>query len=257
MKPVRYQELLGRLLEGELRQEEADELARELNESSTLRQDLRCHLVLWDVWAQHQSTERSADAFVQSWATRLRTLDEDSDAFTSSVTAGIREVSRDASGRKLYERKSEVGDETLPSLGVIMTWFASVCTKVRRRAVLATASLAFIVLAFAYGLSTWSVHATIIRGEAVCTACVLHESHEHMPAMRVMTNNISQIYYLDRNQAVEGLQGRFCSGPTPATAKGTPRTEGKRELFHATKVEFPNAPSPGSSNKNDRILFPI
>jgi hypothetical protein len=51
----RYQELLGCLLEGELSGAEAEELAGGLSASPALRQDLRQHLVLWEVWSQHQA----------------------------------------------------------------------------------------------------------------------------------------------------------------------------------------------------------
>jgi len=63
MKAARYHELLGRLLEDNLSTSEAEELAYALKSSHTLRQDLRRHLVLWEMWSQYQSPERSATRF--------------------------------------------------------------------------------------------------------------------------------------------------------------------------------------------------
>jgi RNA polymerase sigma-70 factor (ECF subfamily) len=66
------------------------------------------------------------------------------------------------------------------------------------------------------------------------------------------------IYYLDRNAAVSGLQDYFCSGPTPAVAKGKTRTEQGRRLFNATTVTIPDANKPKAQPTNDvKIIFPI
>ena len=46
MNSQRYQELLGRLLEGELSDAEAEELAAGLKERPEMQRDLRSHLVL-------------------------------------------------------------------------------------------------------------------------------------------------------------------------------------------------------------------
>ena len=257
MTSARYQELLGCLLEGELKPVEADELARELSESPALRQDLRQHLVLWDVWAQHQSPERSEAAFVQSWKTRLRSQEEDSDAFTRTVTPGIRADLRGEQGHKQPEPTLQDSKNPGTSTGNFLDWIVSLYSMVRSSTAMATASMAIIVFAIVFGISSWPAHATTLKGEAICTSCFLHESQEHTPAMRVMTGNNAQIVYLDRNKAVEGLQGRFCSGPAPAMAQGKSRTEGKRALFNAAKIEFPNVTAPSPTNKNDRILFPI
>jgi hypothetical protein len=99
---------------------------------------------------------------------------------------------------------------------------------------------------------------TTIKGEAVCPACVLHESHEHSPAIRVTDGGATRIYYLDRNSAVGGLQDYFCSGPTPAVAKGKARTEQGRLLFDASTVTIPEANKPKAQPTNDvKIIFPI
>jgi hypothetical protein len=92
----------------------------------------------------------------------------------------------------------------------------------------------------------------------VCTACVLHQTHECHPAIRVTTGGATEIYYLESNPALARLQGRFCSGPTPAVATGTTVTKSGRRLFEAASVELPEDPKPRNPpNKDERILFPF
>lgn len=255
MTTERYQELLGLLLEGELDSDRAAELARALNESVALRDDLRSHLVLWDAWAQHLSPERSAGAFVQSWKTRLRSLEEDAGAFAGAVTAGIKAEQQKEQGRICPIPDAQTGVN--PSPGSIVAWISSIIFKARRSSALAAVSVVFVVFALFYVVTTRTSHAITLKGDAICTSCFLHESHEHNPALRVMNDARTNIVYLEHNKVVDGIQGRFCGGPTPATAQGKSRTEGKRTLFNAVKIEFPEAPSRESTNKNDRILFPI
>src|SRR4029434_4976968 len=95
------------------------------------------------------------------------------------------------------------------------------------------------VLWFAGARSAQAV--TVLKGEAVCTACVLHESQEHAPALRVIAGPSTNIYYLDRSTAVAALQVYFCGGPTAATAEGKARTEKGKRLFQAATVTIPEA----------------
>ena len=91
---------------------------------------------------------------------------------------------------------------------------------------------------------------TVLQGEAVCTACVLHESQEHAPAMRVIVAPSTNIYYLARNPAVATFQGYFCNGPTLATAEGKVRTKDGKQLFQATAVTFREANRPNEQSTN-------
>jgi hypothetical protein len=91
---------------------------------------------------------------------------------------------------------------------------------------------------------------TVLKGEAVCTACVLHESQEHAPALRVIAGPSTNIYYLDRSPAVAALQVYFCGGPTAATAEGKARTEEGRRLFQAETVTIPEANRPKEKSTN-------
>jgi hypothetical protein len=99
---------------------------------------------------------------------------------------------------------------------------------------------------------------TTIQGEAVCTACVLHESQEHRPAIRVGLAGNARIYYLERNDTVSRLQDRFCGGPTPAVAKGKLKTESGRLRFEATAITLPpEPPRREPAKEKERIIFPI
>ena len=89
MNSPRYEELLGRMLEGDLSGREAEEFAAELRANPARLRDLRRHLVLWEIWSQHQAPERSSEAFVNAWKTRLRAETEGADVFPDSVRAQI------------------------------------------------------------------------------------------------------------------------------------------------------------------------
>lgn len=236
MNATRYQELLGRLLEGELAGAEADELSAGLSADPALRRDLRRHLALWEVWSQNQAPERSSEAFINAWKTRLRAENEDPDAFPAAVRT-----------RFVAHQPRRTGTERLAQF----IWD-------RRPAGLAWAASALIVgLTAALWFAPWSSHAvSTLEGEAVCTACVLHERNEHAPAMRVMTGTATNIYYLDRNPELAALQDYFCGGPNAATATGTKRTESGRLLFRATTIAIPAASQPRETPTNDvRTIF--
>src|SRR5688572_25411082 len=89
MNSQRYQELLGRLLEGELSDAEAEELAAGLKDRPEMQRDLRSHLVLWKFWSQQHTPERSSDTFLNAWKTRLRVEREDADAFAAATRSRI------------------------------------------------------------------------------------------------------------------------------------------------------------------------
>ena len=114
----------------------------------------------------------------------------------------------------------------------------------------------------AYALVFWVAgpHSTAavvtIRGEAVCPLCVLHQGHEHLPAIRVGHGDAARIYYLERNAAVAGLQNRFCAGPTPVVARGTATTDGASgERFTAETVLLP--PEKSKPRDDERVIFPL
>jgi hypothetical protein len=94
-----------------------------------------------------------------------------------------------------------------------------------------------------------------IQGEAVCPACVLHEGHQHTPAIRVRTGGTTLTYYLDRSPALTVGQEYFCMGPNPIMVEGKPRTEGGRVLLNVSRAVLP--PPPPKPRDDQRILFPL
>lgn len=239
MNPARYQELLGRLLDDHLSDSESEELACELNLSESLRHDLRQHLILWEIWSQNQAPERSSEAFLHAWKTRLRTENEDADAFPGAIR------------EKLEARQPRTN---------IIKFFKPIHEERRRARLAWAASLLIIGLTAALWCAVpRSAHAlTIIKGEAVCTACVLHESNDHAPAIRVIAPGSTNIFYLDRNEAVSGLQDYFCAGPASVVAEGKEKIEKQRHLFDAKTVTIPAKKKTLDNPANPRkTIFPI
>jgi hypothetical protein len=235
MNAERYEELLGRLFEGELSEPEAAELAQELSANPGLQHDLQRLLVLWEVWSQHQTPERSAEAFVAAWKTRLRAESEGADKFYQAVLDHLGNRSRRLS-----------------------TWVSSLWAALRRPMGIAWAASAAVAgLAVVFWLAVpRSAQAMIaIEGEAVCPACVLHEGHQHTPAIRVHTGGKTLIYYLDRTPPLTPGQGYFCTGPHPITVEGKPRTEHGRMLLNVSRTVLP--PAPPKTSDDQRILFPL
>ena len=235
MNNARYPELLGRLLEGELSEPEAGELARELSACPELQCDLHRHLVVWELWSQHQAPERSEEAFVAAWKTRLRAETEGAGKFCETVRA------------RLETRR-----------GRFFSWLATLGAALRRPtgiAWAASAALAGFVVVFWLATPRSAQAMITIQGEAVCPACVLHEGHQHTPAIRVQKGGTTLIYYLERSPPLAVGQEYFCMGPNPITVEGKPRTEGDRVLLNVSRTVLP--PPPPKTSHDQRILFPL
>ena len=233
MNSQRYQELLGRLLEGELSDAEAEELATGLKERPEMQRDLRSHLVLWELWSQQQAPERSSDAFLNAWKTRLRAEGEDAEEFADAVQTRI-----------------GASHSRPRALATLMRFLLG---GIRRPKGMAWAASVFIVISTAifWLAGRRSAQAvTVLKGEAVCTACVLHESQDHTPALRVIATPSTNIFYLDRTPEIAALQAYFCNGPTAATAEGKARTEEGRQLFQVATIAIPAANRPAESSTN-------
>lgn len=242
----RYHELLGSVFDGEISDAQAEELAQMLSSEPGWRRDFRQHLVLWDLWGQLTTPERSAASFAAAWKTRL------------AAEAGAEEF------HEAVRTKLEAATPQRGRLGpgvAIKTWWGAWKAALHRPAGLAWATIITVVV-FA-GL-LWlalprSAHATVtIHGEAVCTACVLHQTHECRPAIRVTAGGATRIYFLETNRAVAGLQEHFCNGPAPVIATGTTATKGGRLLFEAASVVLPEDPKTREPRRKDeRVLFPF
>jgi hypothetical protein len=183
------------------------------------------HLVIWEMWSQLQAPERSAESFISAWKTRLRIENEIPDAFPNAVSKRIQ------------------------SMGLTAKWIRLLRAMVHQPARIAWAVsvlLVGLVGVFLLAAPRRASAVTTIQGEAVCTACVLHENHEHMQAIRVAHGAANEIYYLDRTPEVAAQQVHFCMGPTLAIVKGKARTDHGRRLFEATSITFTETNKPGA-----------
>jgi hypothetical protein len=246
MSPARYEELLGRLLEQELSEEDARELARGLREDAALREDLRRHLLLWELWSQSQSAERSAEAFLNSFKTRLRASDEDARAFSDAVRVRIKNEDRAGQTEPRRAGDSAVRGGITSQLGSLAGAIARLRQgRLRRPGLALVASLGVaVLLALAWlGFPRSAQALTTIRGEAVCTACVLHQTREHLPAVLVIRGHSSELYYLSTNRATANMQPYFCGGPTPVVAEGKAKQHDGRLSFDAVSVNIVNTNS--------------
>ncbi len=236
MNPERYEDLLSRLLEGEITAPEAEDLARALAESPALRRNLQQHLVLWETWSHAQSPERSAEAFVRGLKTRLQAEGEGVDAFAAAVRTEL-ESHGFRQGQELEESQAILLGPSRRLTDTIRTKLRSLWAMAYRPSgiVWATSLTLLAIIGVVWLASPRSAQAmTTIKGEVVCTACVLHEGHEHWPALRVVTADGTSIYYLEHNPVAAGIQAH--GTPKPLVASGYVRTEGEHHLFRVVKI---------------------
>lgn len=235
MTAARYEYLSHRALDSELTEAEASELAQALTEDSVQRNDFVQLLLFWETWSQSVAPERSADAFVAAWKTR-QSAEIDSGDFAAAVES------------KLVNKPPSLISQAATS---VVSWLAWL----RRPASLACTAAGVVVLAFGFWFATTqTANARVsIAGEAVCPACVLHESREHSAAVRTRIGDSVQVYYLDRSPDLDKKQGTFCSGPNPIKVEGELRKASGHLHLKAEHVEFP----PKNTTESSRILFPL
>jgi hypothetical protein len=234
MKLARYHELLGRMMDGELSGTEDEELGRALKDFPALREDLRQHLVLWEIWSQDQSPERSAQGFVHAWETRLSAEGESAEAFTAAVRSQL-----ENSDRRGCPEEAHREGRRWNAIGLRMAlWFEGLRIFSQRPAKLFwVLSAAMVVVVSAWFATTRSTHAaTTIQGEGICTLCTLKQGHEHLQAIRVIRPAAgTHLYYLEKNRISAGVD--FCDGPLPVVGKGYLKTNEARVSLEATELK--------------------
>lgn len=236
MTAARYEELLGKLLDGEIAAGESDELARALAASPELCKDLRAHLGLWELWSHQTQQERSENAFMDSLRTRL-TAEEEGDQFTQKVQRLLR----------LQPNTEPDEDPAVPS------WRRFI-SKIGRPRFLAwgfplSCALVAIVLWCALPRSAQAIQG--LHGEVICTHCVLHEEGEHNAALRVHQHDTTCIYYLDpANPSI----GDFCSAPVAVIVSGKATQSGKKLRIALSSIE---KIAESAKSGDARVLFPF
>jgi hypothetical protein len=238
MNSRRFEELLGELLDGELSPANGDALAATLRTDPTRRHELRQHLVLWELWSQQQAPGRSADSFLAGCRTRLR-AERQGESFLAELKERI---SREPADVPAVRHRRGWWNALRRPVG--LAWAASV----------ALAALA----AFLWLLTPHNARATtILRGEAVCTACILHQTHDHLPAIRVREGATTRIYYVQSGRNAILRLGDFCAAPVPLVATGQAEVKDGRLLFDAQTVEAGPPPASPPERPDERVLFPF
>lgn len=216
MTGERFEFLAGRLLDGELTDDEAEELTAAVRADPSRRRELRQHLVLWELWAQQHAPERSADAFLAAWHTRLR-AERQGDEFVVQVRERLSHRARAAS---LLSRALE--------------WWRRAAGPIR---IACVAGAAVVVACFWLVIPQHARATTTLKGEAVCTACMLHETHEHLPAIRVQTGSAPRIYYVRSDPYALLRPGDYCAAPVPLTVTGRSESKNGRLVFDVESAE--------------------
>jgi ferric-dicitrate binding protein FerR (iron transport regulator) len=88
MNQERYETLVGRVLDDEASSIEVAELEHGLRDQPERAEDFQSHLVLWELWSQECRPERSAEAFVEGWRTRLA-AEAQADAFVERTVENL------------------------------------------------------------------------------------------------------------------------------------------------------------------------
>jgi hypothetical protein len=221
---ARYHQLLGRLLDGELPAPELEELARMVEARPDLQKDLRQHLELWERCSQKYAPERSPEAFCAAWHTRLRAESPD-DLFSKSM------------GERLSDAQIKVAAE--PRIPFWRSWLRpaplalaagfAVLTLV---AIFAAASGGWLHRPATTPSATAGTNAVVaLAGESVCSTCVLHEDHRHLPAIRLKRDGVVRVVYVEICPLATKYQAHFCGGPQPIWATGVLRTNWNREVL--------------------------
>ncbi len=221
-----YERGLSQLLDGEMTPAEEVAFAAHLRDHPELIRDLRQHLVLWELWSQQQAPERSAQAFADSWQTRLA-AEGNAEAFCRAVEARV------AAPDQPPGRLTDLGEtvrRALRSLWLPHPRWAALAS--------ATAALVLVVGYFLIGAASTSAGPMVtIEGEAICTRCILHETHDCRPAVRVVAGGTEQVYYLSENPAVKQCHAPFCSkDPVRVRATGTASVDHGHLRLEATAI---------------------
>jgi len=223
-----YDALVAALHEGDLTAAQADELAALVRTRPELRRDLRRQLALWELWAQEQAPERTAESFLAACRTRLRAESDDGSArFLEALHRRQADAARTGPTGRRWLRGP-----------LAFAWAAP----------LAAALVALIVW---LGLPR-AVQATTLHGEAVCAACTLHEphaAHEHQPVLRIREGGTERLCYLESERPLYPEIGDYCERPVPIDATGGLRTEKGRLILAVqalTRHERPPSSDPGA-----------
>ena len=193
---TRYEELFSLYFDGEPTDAELTELAELLKNDEKLAHDFREELVIWEAWSQEMAPERSADAFLAGFHTRLR-AEEDAGTFELSVSKQLKERRKPFLWKPLIPVAAIL--VILLSLGVFFNP-ADIDT-----GLIATAEAS-------------SVH---IHGECICLRCTLKSGGRCAKAIRYTDDEgNTKIIQLVNDPEHQKYNQCFCGGPTQVLVEG-------------------------------------
>lgn len=207
-----YEELLSLYLDGEPTEAELNELAELLKGNQQLASDFREELLIWETWSQESAPERSEDAFLAGFHTRLR-AEEDALEFELSVT------------KQLKERKTPFLWQPLIAIAAVLV-------------ILLSLSVLFNPADIDTGLvATAEASSVHIHGECVCLHCTLKTNARCGKAIRYTDDegNI-KIVRLVRDPEHRKFNKCFCRGPTLVLVEGEFVEENGEKALLATTL---------------------
>ncbi len=230
MTEARYHELLGQLLDGVLSEAEAEEMRQELERDPSRLHEVREHLMFSDLLAQEHSPHRTAESFWRTLQTRL-----DTDANAPVHEAAQRSPSPIKPPGRLKRGYMIVGIAAalLISITVASQW-------PRRNLGQGNTPQP---APGTPGLNSGKATLVSLHGEVVCAHCILHQTEECQPAVRVREQGHEQTFFLSDNAISRDFNRKQGCGRTPAPAplrvlaEGLVHTENGRSLLAATRLE--------------------
>jgi hypothetical protein len=237
MTDARYHELLSQLLESTLSKTDAEELRLGLEDEPRRLRDLREHLMLWELWAQEQASQRSAEAFNRGFQTRLRAELE------GRVSPG---VPADVPMRRWNRRMvlTFAASVLLLASAIAVLWSRSPRHTETVKRGSAQSPIAGPVrdplpTPGPSGHETESPAARLVslQGEGVCARCILHLTNKCQLTIRVREGEREELFLVNENAASRDLVPACCANPVPILAQGTVHTENGRLLLATTRLE--------------------
>ena len=229
MNPERYRQLADMLVEGDLPPEDAAELAAGLRARPELQRDLGRQLALWDIWSQRVARERSAEAFVEEWKTRVAAAP---DPLSAPEATGARWISfRDRASFWKRWRPAQVAFLILVLAGLAAAaWWA-------HERFFPTPLPAPQQVPWLPANTNKDVR---FSGDGVCTACVLHITEHAKPALRITRDGTNQIVFLEyqqRPQQADAMHELFAQ-EAATTAYGVLRTGKVGLILRVRRLEI-------------------
>jgi hypothetical protein len=248
MTTDRYDSLLAQLLDGELTPAESDEFAAALRADEAHRRELRQHLIIWELWTQQHAAERSADAFLAACRTRL-TAERNSDRFVSELGQRLR-------AQGLLPAALTHGFGATRNIGrTFARWWSDHVWVGLASSAAAFAAISVLVWAM---LPHAARATTTLHGEAICTSCMLHETHEHLPAIRVREEGVVHIYYVQPDPRPVQRLGGYCMAPMPIVVTGQASLrDGRRVIDVRAASSVLGSTQPPALSSDNRVLFPF